>query len=189
MKGRGAGIVLLFVLALLIPALGHAAGFNDVVLDERGNFVYDMRGNCVYTKWPAASDICAGEPEQVKQEKHTYSRPYIVFFDFDKSNVTAEAGSTMNTLYKDAKKAVQAWYHITGHADRSGTDAYNMALSKRRADAVRAKLIKMGVPANNITTDFKGEREPLVQTKDGVREPQNRRAEIRLTVEEIKGVK
>ena len=175
------------VLALFIMAVGAATAeaggtHRHVVYDARDNIVHDARGNCVFTKWVAESNQC-GEPEKVKR---TYTRPYLVFFDFDKSNVTPEANQILSTLYKDAKKAVRAWYHITGHADRSGSDAYNMALSKRRAGEVKAHLMRMGVPAGSISIDFKGEHEPLVQTKDGVREPQNRRAEVRLKVEEVK---
>ena len=137
-------------------------------------------------RWFVDNDKCAVKVEKKKPVKHTYTRPYLIFFDFDKSNITPEANKILSTLYKDAKKAVRAWYHITGHADRSGTDAYNMALSKRRAEAAKAQLVRMGVPAKNISIDYKGEREPLVRTPDGVREPQNRRDEIRLTVERIK---
>ena len=66
----------------------------------------------------------------------------------------------------------------TGHADRSGSDQYNMGLGLRRANAVKAELIKDGVPAANIVILSRGETMPLVQTADGVREPQNRRVEI-----------
>jgi outer membrane protein OmpA-like peptidoglycan-associated protein len=53
-----------------------------------------------------------------------------------------------------------------------------MRLSKRRADAVKAALVKEGIAAGNISVFAKGETEPLVPTPDGVREPQNRRAQI-----------
>ncbi|HAD86247.1 MAG TPA: hypothetical protein DCG48_02695, partial [Rhodospirillaceae bacterium] len=66
----------------------------------------------------------------------------------------------------------------TGHADRSGTDAYNLRLSQRRAESVKAELNRLGIPSGEILTRWKGEREPLVQTPDGAREPQNRRVEI-----------
>src|SRR4030095_3750919 len=56
--------------------------------------------------------------------------------------------------------------------------AYNMALSLRRANAVKDALVKLGVPAAAITTVGRGEAGLLVQTGDGVREPQNRRVEI-----------
>jgi outer membrane protein OmpA-like peptidoglycan-associated protein len=51
-------------------------------------------------------------------------------------------------------------------------------LSQRRADAVKAELVRQGIPANEIVTHAKGESEPLVPTANGVREPSNRRVEI-----------
>ena len=53
-----------------------------------------------------------------------------------------------------------------------------MALSLRRAEAVKANMIKQGIPASAIVVIGKGESQPLVPTADGVREPQNRRVEI-----------
>jgi outer membrane protein OmpA-like peptidoglycan-associated protein len=69
---------------------------------------------------------------------------------------------------------------ITGHADRSGSARYNDRLSRRRANAVKRGLISNGVPEKDIIIYAHGEREPLVPTRDGVREPQNRRVEIAL---------
>jgi len=66
----------------------------------------------------------------------------------------------------------------TGHTDKSGPESYNMALSLRRANAVKDALVREGVPATAITVVGKGETQPLVPTADGVREPQNRRVEI-----------
>ena len=51
-------------------------------------------------------------------------------------------------------------------------------LVKRRADAVKAEMVRMGVPANDIATVARGESSLLVPTADGVREPRNRRVEI-----------
>ena len=53
-----------------------------------------------------------------------------------------------------------------------------MALSLRRANAVKDALVREGVPATGIAVIGRGESQPLVQTADGVREPQNRRVEI-----------
>jgi len=66
----------------------------------------------------------------------------------------------------------------TGHTDKSGPDDYNMALSLRRANAVKDALVRDGVPAGVISVVGRGESQPLVPTADGVREPQNRRVEI-----------
>ncbi|MDP1748828.1 MAG: OmpA family protein, partial [Reyranella sp.] len=66
----------------------------------------------------------------------------------------------------------------TGHTDTSGPEAYNMALSLRRANTVKDALVREGVPATAITVIGRGEAGLLVKTADGVREPQNRRVEI-----------
>jgi hypothetical protein len=65
-----------------------------------------------------------------------------------------------------------------GHTDTSGPDDYNMALSLRRANAVKGALVQAGVPPGAIDTVGQGEQGLLVPTADGVREPQNRRVEI-----------
>jgi outer membrane protein OmpA-like peptidoglycan-associated protein len=53
-------------------------------------------------------------------------------------------------------------------------------LSKRRADAIKKELSRLGITSSVILTDWKGESSPLVETKDGIKEPQNRRAEIKI---------
>jgi len=103
---------------------------------------------------------------------------YMVFFDFDRSTITTTAATTIKQAADQAKAGKATRIGVTGHADRSGADAYNMALSFRRAEAVKAQLIREGIPATGISVVGRGESQPLVQTADGVREPQNRRVEI-----------
>ena len=67
---------------------------------------------------------------------------------------------------------------LDGHADTSGPADYNVNLSERRNDSVREYLVSRGVPEGVITSEAFGESELLVETADGVREPQNRRVEI-----------
>jgi outer membrane protein OmpA-like peptidoglycan-associated protein len=67
---------------------------------------------------------------------------------------------------------------LSGHTDRSGSAAFNLAASRKRAQMVRDELVKRGVPAGSISTAAYGEERPLVPTEDGVREVQNRRVEI-----------
>lgn len=106
-------------------------------------------------------------------------RSFLVFFDFDRSDITDDARKVINQAADNARKAGStSRITLTGHADRSGPAQYNMRLSQRRADAVKAELVKLGVPANEIVTVAKGESDPLVPTADGVREPRNRRVEI-----------
>ncbi|MHB1204071.1 MAG: TonB-dependent receptor domain-containing protein [Rhodospirillaceae bacterium] len=103
---------------------------------------------------------------------------FLVFFDFDRSAVRADAQKIVEQAADYAKKNGKAVIHTTGHTDRAGTDAYNLALSERRAKAVEAELEKLGFTASQITISAKGESDNLIPTGDGVREPQNRRVEI-----------
>jgi outer membrane protein OmpA-like peptidoglycan-associated protein len=67
---------------------------------------------------------------------------------------------------------------VSGFTDLAGTQAYNLRLSQRRADAVAGYLMKQGVPKNVMDVKWFGKEHPRVPTPDGVREPQNRRVEI-----------
>jgi len=104
--------------------------------------------------------------------------PFLVFFDWDKSLVTAEAAAVLDRAAEQYAATGQTSVSLAGHADKSGSDAYNVGLSQRRADAVKAYMASKGVPDGVITTEAFGESRPLVETADGVREPQNRRVEI-----------
>jgi OOP family OmpA-OmpF porin len=109
-------------------------------------------------------------------EPHTY----LVLFDFDKSNIREDARAVINQVLADAAAQGIGSVNIsaTGHADRSGSVDYNIALSMRRADAVREALIAGGVAADAITVAGRGESENAVPTEDGVKEQANRRVEI-----------
>jgi OmpA-OmpF porin, OOP family len=67
---------------------------------------------------------------------------------------------------------------VIGHTDALGSDQVNDALSRQRADTVRAELIRRGVASENIQAIGRGKRDPAVPTPDGVAEPRNRRVEI-----------
>ena len=123
---------------------------------------------------------CASEPPPPPPPPPAPPPPqaFMVFFDWDSTRLSP---ASLNVLEQagDAFKAKQAArVTATGHTDTTGTEAYNMALSLRRANAVKDALVKLGVPAAAITTVGRGEAGLLVQTGDGVREPQNRRVEI-----------
>jgi OOP family OmpA-OmpF porin len=101
-------------------------------------------------------------------------------FDFDKSYIRDDARAVIDQVLADAAAQGISSVNIsaTGHADRSGSVDYNIALSMRRADSVREALIAGGVPADAITVAGRGESENAVPTEDGVREQANRRVEI-----------
>ena len=103
---------------------------------------------------------------------------FMVFFDWDRANLSAQALTTIKQAADSYKQKGNARITATGHTDTSGTEAYNMALSLRRANAVKDALVREGVPATAIAVVGRGEQGLLVQTGPNVREPQNRRVEI-----------
>ncbi|HZH28625.1 MAG TPA: OmpA family protein [Azospirillaceae bacterium] len=104
---------------------------------------------------------------------------YLVFFDFDRAEITPQARQTIQEVAENLRTGRIQNITVVGHADTSGSDQYNRQLSQRRAEAVRQALQQAGVQTNQINTNAAGEEQPLVQTPDGVREPSNRRAEVR----------
>ncbi|MCA1907210.1 MAG: OmpA family protein [Magnetospirillum sp.] len=127
---------------------------------------------------PVAKPAPAPAPAPVAKPAPAPLKNFIVFFDFNKADITPEAAKIITQAVDTAKKGGSTRVDLTGHADRSGPDKYNMALSLKRANAVKAAMVKQGIPADQISVVGKGETAPLVQTPDGVREPQNRRVEI-----------
>ena len=103
---------------------------------------------------------------------------FMVFFDWDRANLSQQALTTIQQAANAFKSKGNARITATGHTDTSGPESYNMALSLRRANAVKDALVRNGVPAQAITVSGKGESQLLVPTGDNVREPQNRRVEI-----------
>jgi outer membrane protein OmpA-like peptidoglycan-associated protein len=104
--------------------------------------------------------------------------PYIVFFDWDKSDITPEAATILNNAVTAYGNCGTAAIMLAGHTDRSGSTQYNMGLAERRNTSVRNYLTGRGIPAARISSQAFGESMPRVPTADGVRELQNRRVEI-----------
>lgn len=104
--------------------------------------------------------------------------PYIVFFDWDKSDVTPEAASILDSAISAYANCSSVPIMLAGYADRSGRPAYNQGLSERRNTSVRSYLTARGIADAAITSQGFGENNPRVPTADGVRELQNRRVEI-----------
>jgi outer membrane protein OmpA-like peptidoglycan-associated protein len=126
------------------------------------------------TPAPAAAPAPAPEPAP----KAVQPKEFLVFFDFDSAKLTPEAQDIIKSAVTSAKDSGAARIVLTGHADRAGPATYNLGLSQRRAEAVKDELVRQGITSAEITTQAKGETEPLVATADGVAEPQNRRVEI-----------
>jgi outer membrane protein OmpA-like peptidoglycan-associated protein len=144
---------------------------------EAEGFQYDHIAACRDQFMAALAELekpfpVAPVPKAAAPEK------FLVFFDWDKYVVTPEGRRVVASAAEAFKTSGRATIVATGYTDLSGPPAYNYKLSERRAAAIKAELVRLGVPATSIRTIGRGENDPLVPTADGVREPQNRRVEI-----------
>ena len=119
---------------------------------------------------PAPAPVAAPAPAP--------ARTYLVFFDWDRADLTARARQIIGEAAANVARVQVTRIMVNGYTDLSGSPAYNQRLSVRRADAVAGELVRDGVQRNEIATQGFGESNPLVPTAQGVREPQNRRVEI-----------
>jgi hypothetical protein len=120
----------------------------------------------------------AAYAQQVSSPEMAGLGQYRVFFAFDRADLSEADRQIINQAVEDYRRTGTARITVTGHTDTSGSAAYNLELSRRRAEAVAGELVRQGVPATEIATVGRGEEDLLVPTADGVREPRNRRVEI-----------
>lgn len=104
--------------------------------------------------------------------------PWIVFFESGSARLTAQAEEILEGVPEALRTLDVRRIEIVGTADRQGPAAANLALSRRRAQAVRDWLVRRGFPAGRIEIEAWGEARPLVATADGIAEPQNRSAMV-----------
>lgn len=98
-----------------------------------------------------------------------------VFFDSGSARIDAEGASLLDSYVAHYDAQPHCHVFIAAHADRVGPSSGNLELSRRRAHAVSAYLRRRGLGAP-ITVEFFGEARPMIETQDGVAEPQNRNA-------------
>ena len=103
---------------------------------------------------------------------------FTLYYKFDSTQLTSDSAKDFAAVQAELKKLTINEVAVVGHADRSGSETYNDGLSNRRADSMEVLLVKAGVAESKIQTSGRGERENAVATKDGVKEPKNRRVEL-----------
>ena len=155
------------------PAVGGVSTGARVKFSDDYNHTVMVGVRYAFGVAPAPVEVV--QPAPVAQ---TAARTYLVFFDWDRADLTNRARAIINEAAQATTKVAVTRIEVSGNTDRSGTPQYNLGLSQRRATNVAAELVRLGVPRAAITTQAYGESRPLVQTADGVREPQNRRVEI-----------
>lgn len=86
---------------------------------------------------------------------------YGINFDFDSAELRPESFQTLNALLEALSNNPKWSFKIVGHTDARGTDEYNQDLSTRRAASVKAWLVDQGVEASRLSTEGRGESEPV----------------------------
>jgi len=201
-------------LMLSTAALNGNAQVSGYLLDTRNAVVKNPFGLCWRTGyWSPALAIAECDPDLVAKpvsapapapafvpppspppapaprvspvvQKVTFSAETL--FDFDKTVIKPEGKAKLDELVGKLKETDVEVIIATGHTDSIGSDAYNMKLSMRRAESVKAYLISRGVDANRIQTVGKGERQPVAPNKlNGKDNPAGRALNRRVEVEVI----
>jgi outer membrane protein OmpA-like peptidoglycan-associated protein/tetratricopeptide (TPR) repeat protein len=101
-----------------------------------------------------------------------------IFFDFDKATLREQSRVELDVLTELLKRKAELEIRLEGHTDNVGTKAYNMDLSRRRAQAVRDYLVAHGIDADRIRTRGYGERKPIATNETPHGRQQNRRTEL-----------
>ncbi|HEY4253279.1 MAG TPA: OmpA family protein [Roseomonas sp.] len=145
---------------------------------QGGRYTYDNYNHSILAGIRYNFGQAAPAPVAVAPAPQTVARTYLVFFDWDRADLTDRARQIIAEAAAAAPAVNTTRIEVSGHTDRSGTPQYNQRLSERRANNVAAELVRRGIARNLISISAFGETRPLVPTADGVREPQNRRVEI-----------
>lgn len=205
----------LSVLAMASLAVSGVTAADELtkqgyLLDSQGEVVKSGFGLCWHTGfWTpdmaiegcdlvkvVEADAPAPAPEQPVPIVITLQSDTL--FGFDKSIIRAEGKKQLDdeVIGKMKEYPQIELVLVTGHADHIGSDAYNLQLSQRRADAVKDYLVEQGVDPARIQTASKGESEPVVtcdevQGKAGGRSKElieclkpNRRVEVEIKVQQ-----
>lgn len=182
-------------LALLTAGLVFATITMDAVADNVG-YLMDSRSVVVRSETGQCWHTSAWTPEHANAEcdpalmpkQAMYVAPVAAattervsmsaeaLFDFDKSDIKPDGKVHMDEIIHrlNLRGAELGVIVSTGHTDSIGSDAYNMKLSERRADAVKDYLVSQGVDGNRIRTEGMGERQPVADNTTSAGRAENR---------------
>lgn len=103
---------------------------------------------------------------------------FTLYFVEGKDEFTEESKQVVYQIMNEIARRPVPDVQVVGHTDTVGSDSANDALGQQRADTVRAALMRLGIPSDDIRAISRGKRALAVPTGDGVAEPRNRRVEI-----------
>lgn len=172
--------------------------------DADGDGVVDKDDKCPSTSGPAANNGCpwpdtdgdgvldkddkcpseagvaslGGCPEPKMPDASAFAEP--ILFNFGKSSFKAGVTQTLDGMIGVMNEFPTSEYSIHGHTDSTGTKAFNLMLSDKRANAVKDYLIKNGVKETRLTAKGFGETEPVESNSTAAGRAKNRRVEVKL---------
>ncbi len=163
-------------------------------MDKKSYKQYEQREPCQnYRDLPRnMMDNCAKVEEEemelasTQMSTHTQKQEkvlpivssYTVLFDHDKSNIRANEMATLDRAMREISKYNPRQVTVTGYTDSSGKADYNQTLSREREQAVSKALLSRGIENQVLAREARGEYDQAVQTKDGIRNQDNRRVVI-----------
>ena len=158
---------------------GVSRGNQDITSDYNHSVLLGLRYE--FNPAPPPPPV---PPAQEAAPAPAPSRTYLVFFDWDRADLSDRARRIIAEAAQASTRVQTTRLEVDGYTDSSAAlpgargEAYNQALSLRRAQAVQTELLRDGVPAAAIDIHGYGENRPLVPTAPNTREAQNRRVEI-----------
>ncbi|MGB5820036.1 MAG: OmpA family protein [Saonia sp.] len=182
-KGAAIGAVGGAVIGGLISkksAVGAIIG--GVVGGAAGGYIgnrMDRQAERIESEIPGAEVTRVGEGINV-----TFDENSGVYFDTNKSDIKGPAATTLDRLAGIFKEYPNSNVLIEGHTDSSGSDAYNLTLSQKRAQSVTNYLTGQGLGAQRFTTKWYGEAQPRADNGTPEGRAKNRRVELAIVANE-----
>ena len=177
-QGAGVGAV---AGAVIGSATGGKAGTGAVIGGALGAVVGNIWSKRQEDRRIALEKATRGtgvEVSRTADDQLKLNIPNDVSFDFNSANIKPAMRSVLDPFASNLRDDPKARIDIVGHTDSSGSDAVNNPLSVERAQSVRDYLVTRGVPAANVRTEGRGEREPVADNSSEAGRALNRRVEI-----------
>lgn len=164
-------------------------GKNAALGAVLGGIIGGVAGNVIGNKMDKQAKqiketLPGAEVERVGDGIKITMNESIVNFAFDSSNLTSTAQTNLDKLAQVLADNPDTNINIYGHTDSKGTDAYNLSLSQRRADAVKAYLAGKGIASSRMITKGEGESMPVATNDTDEGRAKNRRVEFAITANE-----